>query len=91
MQKGGSLGQGLLSPLQTIETRTADPRAPEPSAARLGPRGFSAEVVDSLGGVFVCRHFYSVVYSSKNEGLGHNFITYNFTTASEVKINSYWS
>ena len=29
------------------------PRGPEPSAARLGPRGFSAGVVVSLGGGFV--------------------------------------
>ena len=28
-------------------------QGPEPSAARLGPRGFSALVVDSLGGGFV--------------------------------------
>jgi len=40
----------------------------EPSALHLGPRAFSTGVVDSLGEGFVCRHFYSVVYSSKNEG-----------------------
>jgi hypothetical protein len=40
---------GLLCSIQTIETRTADPRDPEPSAARLAPWGFSAGGVDSLG------------------------------------------
>ena len=39
-------------------------QGPEPSAARLGPRAFSTGVVDLLGEGFVCRHFYSVVYSS---------------------------
>jgi hypothetical protein len=38
MQIGGSLGQGLLCSIQTIETRTADPRAPDqvPRASHLG-------------------------------------------------------
>ena len=39
MQIGGSLGQGLLSPIQTVETRTADPWGLDqvPRAAHLGP------------------------------------------------------
>jgi len=52
---------GLLRPIQTVETRKAHHRDPEPSAARLGPRAFSTGVVDSLGEGFVCkgiwRHF----------------------------------
>ena len=35
------------------EARKAHPRDPEPSAARLAPRAFSAGVVDSLGWGFV--------------------------------------
>ena len=72
MQKGGSLGQGLLSPIQTVETRKAHPGDPESSTARLGPRGFSAEVVDSLGEGFVFIHketkklsFFQVLYVYK--------------------------
>ena len=53
MQIGGSLGQGLLRPIQTDEARKTGPLGPKPSAARLGPRGFSAGVVDLLGGGFV--------------------------------------
>jgi hypothetical protein len=49
MQIGGSLGQGLLRSIQTIETRRAHPQGPEPSATRLGPRALSTGVVDSLG------------------------------------------
>ena len=55
MQIGGSLGQGLLRPIQTVEGCKAHPQGPEPSAARLGPRGFSAGVVDSLAEGFVLR------------------------------------
>jgi len=38
MQIGGSLGQGLLCSIQTVETRTVDPRAPNlvPRASHLG-------------------------------------------------------
>ena len=55
---------GLLS--QTHNNEDVRPRAqgPEPSAARLGPRAFSIRVVGSLEEGFVCRHCYSVVYSS---------------------------
>ena len=53
MQIGGSLGQGLLRSIQTIGTRRAHPQGPEPRAARLAPRAFSAGVVDSLGEDFV--------------------------------------
>ena len=49
MQIGGSLGQGLLCSIQTVETRTADPRDPEPSTLHLGPRAFSVSAVVSLG------------------------------------------
>ena len=45
--------RGLLSPIQTVETRKADPRGPGSSAARLGPWALSAGVVDSLGEGFV--------------------------------------
>ena len=55
MQIGGSLGQGLLRSIQTVETRKAYPRDPEPSAARLGPRTFSTGVVDSLGEGFALK------------------------------------
>ncbi|MAR19624.1 MAG: hypothetical protein CML44_09670 [Rhodobacteraceae bacterium] len=44
---------GLLSPIQTVETRTADPWGAGSSAARLGPWGFSTGGVDSLGEFFV--------------------------------------
>ena len=53
MQIGGSLGQGLLCSIQTVETRTADPWGAGPSAARLAPRALCVGVVDSLGGFFV--------------------------------------
>ena len=53
MQIGGSLTRGLLCSIQTVETRTADPRGPEPSTPHLAPRGFSAGVVVSLGEGFV--------------------------------------
>jgi hypothetical protein len=33
--------RGLLSPVQIDEARKAGPQGPEPSAARLAPRGFS--------------------------------------------------
>ena len=45
--------QGLLSPTQADERRKAGPLGPKSSAARLGPRGFSVGVVDSLGWGFV--------------------------------------
>jgi hypothetical protein len=45
--------RGLLSPIQTVETRKAHSRAPEQSAARLAPRALSAGVVVSLGEGFV--------------------------------------
>ena len=45
--------RGLLSPLQTVETRKAGPLGPEPSAARLAPRAFSTGAVDSFGWGFV--------------------------------------
>jgi hypothetical protein len=53
MQIGGSLTRGLLCSIQTVETRTADPRGPEPSALHLGPRPFRVSVVNSFGGNFV--------------------------------------
>ena len=55
MQIGGSLGQGLLSPIQTVETRKTHPQGPEPSTARLAPRGFSVGIVKSFWGSFVER------------------------------------
>jgi hypothetical protein len=45
MQIGGSLTRGLLCSIQTVETRTADPRGPEPSALHLGPWAFRVGVV----------------------------------------------
>ena len=57
-QKLSCKNRGLLSPIQTVERRKADPRDPEPSAARLGPRGFSTGVVDSLGEGFVLHTSY---------------------------------
>jgi hypothetical protein len=53
MQKGGSLGQGLLRPIQTVETRKAYPGPPYPRAPRLGPRPYSISLVNSFGGNFV--------------------------------------
>ncbi|MGY8984869.1 MAG: hypothetical protein ACKVHG_09815 [Sphingomonadales bacterium] len=64
MQRPRTKSRGLLSPIQTVERRKAGPLGPGSSATPLGPRGFSAGAVDSLGEGFVCRHFYSVVYSS---------------------------
>jgi hypothetical protein len=45
--------RGLLRQIRMDQARKADLRGPEPSAARLGPRGFSTGVVDSLGEGFV--------------------------------------
>jgi hypothetical protein len=49
-----TLTRGLLCSIQTVETRTADPRDPEPSGLQLGPRAFStkAEIFDFHD--FVC-------------------------------------
>jgi hypothetical protein len=55
------LTRGLLSSIQIDEASKADPRDPEPSAARLVPRRFSAGVVDSLGGGFFCLQCYKLV------------------------------
>jgi hypothetical protein len=45
--------QGLLSPVQMKETRKAEHTDPGSGSLRLGPRAFSAGVVDSLGEGFV--------------------------------------
>jgi hypothetical protein len=47
--------RGLLSLIQTVERRKAGPLGPEPSAARLGPWGFSTGVVVSLEEGFVLK------------------------------------
>ena len=43
--------RGLLRQIRMDQARKADLRGPEPSAARLGPRAFSAGVIVSLAGV----------------------------------------
>jgi len=57
-----------MSKFNSFHTNGSDqaPGAPNqvPRASHLGPRAFSTGVVDLLGEGFVCRHFYSVVYSS---------------------------
>jgi hypothetical protein len=53
------LFRGLLSPIQTDETRQAHPGPPYPRAPRLGPRAFSVGSVDSFGDNFVGHHLYS--------------------------------
>ena len=47
------LFRGLLSPIQTEETRQAHPGPPYPRAPRLGPRPYSISLVNSFGGNFV--------------------------------------
>jgi hypothetical protein len=51
MQIGGSLTRGLLSPIQTVETRKAHPTGAGPRGPCLGPRAFSTGVIVSLAGV----------------------------------------
>ena len=62
---------GLLSPIQTVETRTADPWGAGSSAARLGPWGLSAGVVDSLGEIFVRINPLKVISGDQVEPLRH--------------------
>jgi hypothetical protein len=45
--------RGLLRQIRMDQARKADLRGPEPSAARLGPRAFCTDEVDSLGEGFV--------------------------------------
>jgi len=61
MQIGGSLGQGLLRPIQTVEGCKAHPQGPEPSATCLAPRALSAGVVDSLGDILADCTLWSLV------------------------------
>ena len=53
---------GLLCPTHAIEPQDHGPGPQYLGASRLGPRAFSARVVDSLGGSFVlmsCQAFFS--------------------------------
>jgi len=56
-----SKNRGLLS--QSHDNEAAGPctQGPEPSAARLGPRGFSAGVLDSFGDILADCTLWSLV------------------------------